>query len=387
MTIVFVSNYLNHHQAPLADALFNTAGVEYTFVATKPVPQFRKELGYSELKRDYLLDTTLSEANRIKALHLVETADVVIFRGGFTEEFEIPRLKLKKLSFEYSERRFKKGYINLLSPHLFKHQMMYYLYGRKAPVYMLCSSAYASYDFHFMRSFINRCYKWAYFTKVEDLDIESILINKRQPKCRILWCSRFVDWKHPELVIDLAKRLKSESLEFEIDMYGKGPLLEKYRQIIDENNISDCVYVKGSLKNDDILQEMRRHNIFLFTSDQNEGWGAVANEAMSNGCTLVGSDMVGAVPFLVNDKVNGRIFKSKEIESLYQVTKQLIEDRDLCEAYAREAYLNMKNNWSPEVAANRFIRLVDCITNNKPVPFTDGPCSKAEPKKSYINKL
>ena len=53
------------------------------------------------------------------------------------------------------------------------------------------------------------------------------------------------------------------------------------------------------MPNAKILQEMRKHEIFLFTSDRNEGWGAVSNESMSNGCMLVGSDGIGSIPFLV----------------------------------------------------------------------------------------
>ena len=32
---------------------------------------------------------------------------------------------------------------------------------------------------------------------------------------------------------------------------------------------------------------MEKADIFLFTSDRREGWGAVANEAMNSACALV----------------------------------------------------------------------------------------------------
>ena len=35
--IVFFSNYLNHHQMPLADAFYELLGDDYAFVATMPV--------------------------------------------------------------------------------------------------------------------------------------------------------------------------------------------------------------------------------------------------------------------------------------------------------------------------------------------------------------
>lgn len=383
MIIAYFTNYFNHHQKPFADAINAIDGVKYYFVCTTGLPEFRKKLGYKEMTSDYVLDVTLCEQNRKKALELALTADVAIFGGGKVMEFATERLKLKKLTFDTSERRFKRGYINMLSPNLIKHQWMYYRYGRKAPFYMLCCSAYTANDFYFMHSFVDRCYKWAYFTKVNDIAIEDILVAKRQDRFKIMWCSRFIDWKHPEMCIELAKRLKADNLDFEINMYGNGFLLKKFTNIVKDEKLTGCINIVGNKKNDEILVAMQRHNIFLFTSDQNEGWGAVANEAMSNGCTLVGSDKIGAVPFLVKDKNNGRIFKSNNVYNLYCIVKELVSDRVYCESLAREAYNIMRDVWSPENAAQSLLVLIENLKNGKDTPFNEGPCSKAEP---YMNK-
>lgn len=379
MKIVFISNYFNHHQKPLSDALYSIPGIDYSFVATERIPDFRRDLGYKEISADYVIDVTKSEDNKKIAKDAALNADVAIFIGGGVEEYELPRLKQKKLTFEYSERRFKKGYVNLLSPNLIRHQMMYYAYGKKAPLYMLCSSAYAANDFYFMHSFIDRCFKWGYFTRVEDINIEELLIGKRQSRCRIMWCSRFIDWKHPEMVVQLAQLLKEDGLEFVIDMYGNGPLLQDMKNAIIDLGLTDYVHVMGNAVNDTIISAMRCHNVFLFTSDRNEGWGAVANEAMSNGCTLIGSNEIGAVPFLVKNGENGLIFKSGNIKSLYDSAKRLIVNRTECELLARNAYHCMHQVWSPQNAAERFIQLVSFLNESRNTPYADGPCSKATP--------
>lgn len=382
MKIVFFSNYFNHHQKPIADAMNSIKGIEYVFVVTTDVPAFRKKLGYLEISANYVLDITHSKHNYRKALELARTADVAIFGGGKVLEFEIERLKLKKLTFACSERRFKHGYISILSPNLIKHQWMYFRYGRNAPFYMLCCSAYTANDFYFMHSFVNRCYKWAYFTKVDNIKIEEVLAAKRQNQCKIMWCSRFIDWKHPELCINLAKRLKAENINFEINMYGNGPLMEKFKNIVSASSLTGLVNIVGNRNNDDILLAMRKHNIFLFTSDRREGWGAVANEAMSNGCTLVGSNEIGSIPFLVKDGINGRIFESKNPYSLFNIVKDLAINRENCESLAREAYHTMRNIWSPENAAHNLVVLINNLQKGKEVPLTEGPCSKSVPYKS-----
>ena len=123
---------------------------------------------------------------------------------------------------------------------------------------------------------------------------------------------------------------------------------------------------------------MRQHHIFLFTSDRNEGWGAVLNEAMSNGCAVIASDAIGSVPFLIRDGYNGLKFKNKNLEDLFTKTMSLIENPLKREELAKHAYTTMYELWSPQNAASSFVKLAKGVISNKIVPFENGPCSIAK---------
>ena len=124
-------------------------------------------------------------------------------------------------------------------------------------------------------------------------------------------------------------------------MAGDGQMKNEIVKLIEENNVSDCIKVLGNIKNDDILQKMKESNVFIFTSDRGEGWGVVANEAMSNGCTVVASHEIGSIPFLIKNGINGLVFESKKIDSLVGQVEKLINDRALCDDLARNAYHSM----------------------------------------------
>lgn len=377
MKIAYFSNYFNHHQKPIGDIFNEMSNIEYTFVATETIPEFRVKLGYKKISADYVIDTTVSIDNKRKAMRLAKEADVAIFMAGGLEEYIIPRLKLNKLTFEVSERRFKRGYINMLSPNLIKHQIMYFLFGRKAPLYLLCSSAYAANDYNFLGSYVDRCFKWAYFTHV-DCNY-SLSTNRNDGFVKIMWCGRFIDWKHPELPILLASRLKTMGYQFSIDMYGNGKLLKDMMELAKDNSVDDVVHFCGNHHNEAILEAMRAHQIYLFTSDRNEGWGAVANESMSNGCALVGSEQIGSVPFLVEDNINGLIYKGTDIDSLTEKVKYLLDNPLHLDRIRRNAVKTMQDVWSPQVAAERFVRLAENLHLGKNTPYSVGPCSKATP--------
>lgn len=193
-----------------------------------------------------------------------------------------------------------------------------------------------------------------------------------------MWCARFLDWKHPELPVKMAYILKNKGYHFVIDMYGTGEEYENTKKLISKLSLDDCISLKGNLPNDEILERMRANEIFLFTSDANEGWGAVANEAMSNGCVLVGSSKIGSIPYLVKDKENGCVFKSEDVQSLADNVQWLFENPQEMKRLAINGVNTMRHLWSPQIAAKSFLVLVDDLINGRQSTIKEGPCSVAQ---------
>ena len=106
---------------------------------------------------------------------------------------------------------------------------------------------------------------------------------------------------------------------------------------------------------------MEKSHIFLFTSDRQEGWGAVANEAMNSGCALVADHMIGAVPFLVRNGENGFIYEDGKKEQLFALAEKLVEDRALCRDLGKEAYKTISQVWNGENAAGELLKLIGNI--------------------------
>lgn len=401
MTIVFFSNFINHHQKPIADELYKLTECNYTFVEVTPMYDWLKKSGYSDFSHlPYVLRAWESEENQKKAKQLAKDADVALFGGNDVLEYAVLRAQYRcKISFIVGERWLKRGWINMLSPRLLKFQWYYHTLFHTKPFYRLCSSAFAANDEYKMHSFKNRCYKWGYFTKVEtsteNFDFEVTLDASRSEITRLMWCSRYLKWKHPELPILMAERLKKKGYKLELDMYGSGAYYKRARDLAQKCKVNDVVRFCGNIPNDEILLTMREHDIFLFTSDQNEGWGAVANEAMSNGCVLVGSDAIGSTQYLVDDKVNGLLFKSAKkssgfmkfilrvdeeaLDALTNKVEWLFAHPHERKQMAITAYETMKNIWSPENAAKCLISLIENLQLGMGTPFKSGPCSEALP--------
>lgn len=382
MKIAFFSNYINHHQVNIAEELYHTTKGNYYFIETTPVPEFRKALGYPDFSsRPYVVQAWKSNEGMKQANKLCIDADVALFAGNTVLKFFIKRAKAGKLSFEVGERWLKRGMINTISPRLLKNLWYYHTIFKFKPIYKLCSSAYGAGDQYKLLSYKNKCFKWGYFTKVdENFDIKSIKQRAATSEnISLMWCARFLKWKHPEMPVKMAATLKEKGYKFTLDMYGSGVELENTTKLIKHLKVDDVVKFKGNLPNEQILEAMRQHEIFLFTSDKNEGWGAVANESMSNGCVLVGSDAIGSIPFLIKDSENGCIFKSENLSSLTEKVEWLLDNPEERYRLAKNGYQTMKEVWSPINAARNFLQLIEDLSNGKDTSITDGPCSKALP--------
>lgn len=376
--LVLFSNYLNHHQQPLADAFYELLGDSFAFVATMPVDDLELKGGKDYSSREYCVVAAKDCTSKALAMNLARTSEICIF-GAQSLDYAIERAKQPNcgLSFEFGERWLKRGWINVLSPHLRRWWLNYQRYFRHKPFYKLNASAFAASDHWKLHTYEGRCYRWGYFTAVpEKNEVEASLdVSTSGIAPTFMWCARFLKLKHPELPVLMAEKLRQKGHRFVIDFYGSGEEEASTRALASHLGLEDCIHFLGAVPNEQVLQAMRQHDIFLFTSDSNEGWGAVANESMSQGCALVGSDAIGSVPFLLKHRENGMIFKSCNVESLTEQVEWLLNHPFEMNRIQQAAIETMQNVWSPKQAARNFLQLVNDLQNNRECSVKDGPGS------------
>ena len=289
------------------------------------------------------------------------------------------RVKKGLLTFRDDERRYRSLIKYLKYPIYTYHSLVF------NKCYLLCASAFGARDYRLSGMDPNKCYKWGYFPEVSNVDdIENIISLRHKHDSAeefegisILWVGRLIGLKHPEMALKLAENLKKAGHKFSLNIIGDGYLYNQIEKKIIDEGLSDCVHQLGALGNGQVQQYMMKSDIFIFTSDQNEGWGAVLNEAMSNGCAVVASHAIGSVPYLIEDKHNGLIFRSENNADLYDKVKWLIDNPSKRVELGRNAYYTLKNQWGPQQACDNLIALIAALSQGKDTPIANGPCSKA----------
>ncbi len=376
MKVVFVSNTCEHVVRPLCDGLYSEYGSDFVFIQTAQLDKNRGGIGSLEA-REYIFDAC---GNENEAYRLCIEADAVIF-GSAPYEYIANRIKQNKLTIYYSERLFKKGFYRYFNPiTAFKVNKRFKNPSKKSNVHLLCASSFASYDFNRIGAFKNKAYKWGYQIEVFEKDVKRLMENKAQDGLNFIWVGRLVALKHCDHAIMVVKRLKDEGYSPKMTIIGSGVEEENLKALVKKEGLEENIIFKGTLKINETRSEMDKANVFMFTSDKGEGWGATLNECMNSACVCVASHLAGSTNFLIEDNVDGMIYRSGNVDQLYEKVKIIVDNKKLRETIAVNAYNKIFNLWNPSKSYKRMVKLIEELHKNGDcTTYKDGPCSKAYP--------
>lgn len=386
MKITMISNYINHHQIPFSDELYDKIGDDYCFIQTEPMEEERVKMGWG-------LDA--SKIPYVKFLYLdeeacrekIRTCDILLVGWMEREDLIKERLSKNLLTIRISERLYREGQYKAISPRGLIRKYKEHTKYRKSNVYLLCAGAYVPSDFHLVRAYPDKMYRFGYFPKTRYYR-ENELFEKKPPltAVQIVWAGRFMALKHPEFVTKLAKDLKEAGYTFHIHMIGSGELEKQVKDEIQNFGLQDEITLYGFLSPEEVRDIMETCHIHLFTSNYLEGWGAVVNEGMNSGLAEVVNSEVGCAPFLIKHGKNGLIYREGDYPDFRDCVIRLFREKEMITRLGKEAYRTITEEWNAKHAAEELFRFYEGFQNGAIIPPLGGPFSKAPviaPRKMY----
>ena len=371
MKLTFFGSVLGYHQEGLCNAFYELLGDDFHFVAYGDLPDFRKQAGFKNLAEEYpYVVKAYTPEGKAFAADLIKTSDVAIV-GAADNSVIKACVNNGVQTFLFSERFLKKGAWRAFIPTTRKKVKARAACYNQDNFKVLCASSYLPYDLA-LCGWRGNAYKWGYFPELKDYDINELLSKKSSGNTvNILWAARLIDWKHPEKSLQLAKYLKDKGHNFHLNIIGYGELEDFVNYEISKNNLSENVSFLGKKTAPEVREVMEVSDIFLMTSDYNEGWGVVVNEALNSSCIVIADSRAGSVPYLIGNEYNGFTYID-DISCVYHTIEKLIAEEDFRKQIQANAYEYMIKNASPKVAAKRFVEL--CCDG---VTFDSGVCSVA----------
>lgn len=143
------------------------------------------------------------------------------------------------------------------------------------------------------------------------------LLNKKI----LLFVGRLVEVKNLPFLFKVVANLKS--LDWALIVVGDGVLMNELTTLSKKLNIADKTYFIGRKEGNELLSWYTFAHIFILPST-NEQFGAVVNEALLGGCTVLCSQFAGASS-LINE-TNGSVFDPYNEQDLLECLEETLSN-------------------------------------------------------------
>ena len=377
MKVLQVTNIISHHQLPVARCIADAVGcVSFRFVATQPASAERIRLGWAaDDDTEWILKPFESKADEAEFRRWWATSDIVLCGNRDLDAFET-RLAAGKLVCYMSERWWKPpiGMARLFHPRFFAMALRFRAMAKSPALHLLAAGPDAASDIRRLTPLRERVWHWGYFPPGS--------AGKRLPRrdadpFSVLWAGRMLPWKRVDTLIRAFTLLEETRPGPRLTLVGHGPEEGALRRLVVDCGLGERVTFLPSASAPGVRTLMRNADVYVLPSNAAEGWGAVVNEAMSEGCAVVASEVAGAAKSLIRNGENGRTFRVGDWRELGSILRLLRSDTKQRERIAEAGRRTISDVWSPRVAADRFLSVSEALLTNRMVPeFGSGPMSR-----------
>ena len=348
MTIALYTNIISPHQVPFAKELIRRIGAEnFRYVFSESLHADRISLGWDVKNSDQIL-MVRDESGEAK--RWLNEADIVISGIRALDLFEA-RSKRGKKTFYSAERWFKPlstssgmcirlpGILRMLVPSYRRMaKRMVRLLNEDTNFHCLPIGVWAREDMARLGVREEKMTTWGYFVEPGAI---ADAVDVREYGCaatKVLWVGRMLRLKNVDVLIRAVKSLG----HVELTLVGDGP--EKYRLMKMAGGCNNIVFLPP-VAIDKVREIMRAHNVYVFPSNEYDGWGAVVSEAMEEGMIVLGSNQAGAPATMLPESHRFDCWD-------YRRLAQLLRDA----ADSKLAKIPI-GDWSATKAAERFLEM------------------------------
>jgi glycosyltransferase involved in cell wall biosynthesis len=137
----------------------------------------------------------------------------------------------------------------------------------------------------------------------------------RPGRRRLIYSGRLIAIKRVDLLLEAFERVAAQRPDWDLLIVGDGPDRAELESRVPQRCRNRITWT-GFIESPERMLAIYQLGDVLVLPSSSEPWALVVNEATAAGLALVCSDVVGAAAELLRDGVNGRSFKTNDLESL-----------------------------------------------------------------------
>jgi glycosyltransferase involved in cell wall biosynthesis len=196
-----------------------------------------------------------------------------------------------------------------------------------------------------------KIYKFPTFTDID------IFKNEKETSWQpiIFWAGAIYKLKGLQFLISAFAKLKQKYPDFLLVIWGKGPYKNELIRMAKESGSN--IQFDDWRSQEEVKNLMKRCWLYCLPS-LSEGLGRVLIEAAMLKKPLVGSN-VGGIPDIIQDGVNGFLFKPGSVEDLTEKLDKLMGDKELAIKMGEAGRKYVEDKFSTDKYFEDYIRMVN----------------------------
>lgn len=190
----------------------------------------------------------------------------------------------------------------------------------------------------------------------------------------ILYTGRLISAKGIDVLIKACSLLKN-NMKYKILIVGEGPLKKDLIKLSQLLSISDKVIFIGLIEQCKLPEYYSLADVLVLPSTDHdetgkiiphvsENFGNVLAEAMACKTPVIASN-IGGIPQWIKNNYNGILFKQRDVEDLSSSLFSILTDNQLRISIIKNAYKQIKQNYSWESVIIRFEEIYNAKLLNK----------------------
>ncbi len=384
--LAYCTNIWNHYQASLCLELARVLGSDrFRLCLFEPLHEERRALGWQTTvpALEWIAGPPGTDGDTATQAEIACTAEVAVI-GACPIGVMEGRAATGRPTLLMNERLWKHPFQcwRLLNPRYFRYIQRYRRLANRQNVHYLSIGAYAAGDVRLIRAYGRRVWTWGYFPQLSG----EPPVRLPGASTRILWVGRMLGWKRVDTLLRAVALIKDNAHFGGLNVVGAGPEEAKLRKLAARLGLGARCVFHGPVTPERVRTMMRESDVYVLPSNRVEGWGVVANEAMSEGCILVANEEAGAAPVLIKDGETGFLFRNDDSAGLAGVLGRLMAEEPLQQRVRHAAWKEIHRLWHPRVGAERLAALCGGLSGRSAIPaYAEGPCSPARIRRAGLH--
>ena len=194
------------------------------------------------------------------------------------------------------------------------------------------------------------------------LDIEKFNRIQRNPdNFRILTVCRLVEKKGLKYSILAIKEISYEFPEISYRIVGSGPLENELKKLVNQLGLEKNIQFLGDITDDSLIYELSKATIFVLPCIKAKNGDMdvcplTLQEAMIAKIPVV-STIMASIPELIENKKEGLLVESKNVEQLVEAIKNLLEHKNLREMLGENGRKKIENKFNISYEVKKLLEI------------------------------